>query len=148
MFIRDLNQTRRLEAGIMSNLVNTAMDRDTLKKHNIQFMQFRARHSAEASVTCPGITADNFSLYFNSSDLLNDRLDFLICFLDQALEYNRLLHHGRTKPSEISRQTQPPSLPLTYSWVCRLCRTSHPDPKTNKQTNGTLASVVCLWNLP
>ena len=120
MFIRDLNQTRRLEAGVVSNLVNTAMDRDTLKKHNIEFMQFRAKHLAEASTTCPGITADNFSLYFNSGNLLNDRLDFLTGFLDQAPEYNRLLHHGRTRSSETSRQTQPPSLPLAYNWVCRL----------------------------
>ena len=96
MFIRDLNQTARLEAGVVSNLVNTAMDRDTLK---IEFMKFRAKHLAEASAKCPGITTENFSLYFNSSDLLNDRLDFLDGFLDQALEYNQLLHHGRARYS-------------------------------------------------
>ena len=42
-FIRDLNQTTRLEAGIVSNLVNTAIDRDTLKKHNIESMQFQCQ---------------------------------------------------------------------------------------------------------
>ena len=132
MFIRDLNQTRRLEAGVVRDIVNTALDRDTLKKHNIEFMQFRAKHLAEASKVCPGITADNFSKYFNSGDLLDDRLDFLTGFLDQALEYNRLLHHGRTKPPETGRLAQPPSLPLAHKWVCRICGTSHSDLKTNK----------------
>ena len=132
MFIRDLNQTRRLEASVISDIVNTAMDKGTLKKYNVEFMKFRTKHFAEAAKACPGIIADNFGNYFNSGNLLDDRLDFLIGFLDQALEYNRLLHHGRTKPPETGRLTQPPSLPLTDRWVCRLCGTSHPDPKTDK----------------
>ena len=125
VFIMDLNHEKRLDSYTIRNIVNTAFDRHTLKEHNIQYMQFRSKHLAMAQVSCPGITPENFSLYFNSSSLINDRLGFLVCFIDQVLEYNRLLHHGNPTPSETCHQTHPPSLPLSDTWLCRLCKTSH-----------------------
>ena len=95
-------------------------------------MQFRSQHQAMVEVSRPGITPEDFSVHFNGSSLINDRLGFLISFIDQVLEYNRLLQYGGPTPSVGCYQTLPPSLPLSDPWLCRLCQTSHKDPKTSK----------------
>ena len=132
LFIMDLNHERRMDNITVRNIVNTAFDRHTLKEHNIQYTQFRNKQMMKAQVSCPGINPENFSLYFDSTSLLIERLDFLIGFIDQVLEYNRLFHHRDPTSTEPCRQAHPPSLPLSDTWLCRLCMTSHRDPKTNK----------------
>ena len=118
-FILNLYKEQRLDS-YTRNVVNTAFDRQTVKR-NMKYMQFKSQY----------ITPEHFSLHFNSSGLIQDRLAFLICIIGQVLEYNSSLHHGVPSPSESYSQSHLPCLPLSDT-LCRLCQTPHQDPKNGK----------------
>ena len=87
---------------------------------------------ARVQATSPDMSPEDFNIQFYSSGLIQDRLAFLICFIDRVLEYNSLFHHGAPSPSDSSSQSHLPCLPLSDPWVCRLCQTSHQEPKSGK----------------
>ena len=118
-FILNLYKEQRLDSYTIKNIVNTAFVRQILKKHNMKYMQFKSQY----------ITPGHFSLHFSSG--LIHKLAFLICIIDQVLEYNSLLHHGVQAPSESCYQTHPQCLPPSDT-LCRPCQTPHQDPKNGK----------------
>ena len=126
---------------MVHKIVNTSMDSDLLKHYNKEFMEFRTKQKVNLIGVKPEVTESNFALYFDRDKLQAERLKFLVDFIENALEYQLIYHKGARaiKGSHSSNQSEhlPDSQPSFLinkqeQWVCELCKTNHPDPKSGR----------------
>ena len=100
----------------------SALDPDTLKQYNREFMEFRAKQKKKHIGINPEVTESNFAIYFDSFKLRNKRLIFLSNFIENALEY-QLTYHRSAPRCAICRHPSNPSELLPGSQIiCDLCK--------------------------
>ncbi len=94
-----------------------------------------------AMAEVPALVSLLTSVFINSSSLIQDRLAFLICIIDQVLKYNSLLHHGVPTPSESCSKSL--SRAFRSDTLCPLCQTPQV-PKKGKGRNSIRVSAGYL----
>ena len=93
-YIEEQGESSRLEASVVHEIVNAALDHDNLKDYNKEFLEFRTKLKKETVGVISEVTESNFALYFDGDKLQTKRLTFLRNFIEVALEYQLIYHKG------------------------------------------------------
>ena len=120
--------------------MNAALDHDNLKDYNKEFLEFRTKLKKETVGIISEVTESNFALYFDGDKLQTKRLTFLRNFVEVALEYQLIYHKGaragKCHPSAASDHLLDSQASLLINkqeaFICELCKTNHPDPKSGR----------------